>query len=99
MSDFLLLHWTVDCQAPLSMEFSGKEYRSGLLFPSPGDLPDPGIELKAPVSLALQADSLPFEPLGKSMISWNESESESCSVVSDTLRPHGLQSMDFSRPE
>ena len=65
----LLLHWTVGCQAPLSMEFSGKEYRSGLPFPSPGGLPDPGIEPKAPVSLALQADSLPDEPLGKSMIS------------------------------
>ena len=51
------------------MEFSGKEYRSGLLFPSAGDLPDPGIEPKAPVSLALQADSLPAEPLEKSMIS------------------------------
>ena len=66
---FLQLHWTVDCQAPLSMEFSGKEYGSGLPFPSPGDLPDPGIEPKSPVSPALQADSFPAELLGKSMIS------------------------------
>ena len=53
-----------DCthQAPLSMEFFRQEYCSGLPFPSPGDLPDPGIE---PVSPALQADSLPSEPLGK----------------------------------
>ena len=36
--------WTVAHQAPLSMEFSRQEYWSGLLFPSPGDLPDPGIE-------------------------------------------------------
>ena len=41
------------------MEFSRQEYWSGLPFPSPGDLPDPGIE---PVSPALQADSLPPEP-------------------------------------
>ena len=42
----------------LSMGFSRQEYWSGLLFPSPGDLPDPGIE---PGSPALQADSLPYE--------------------------------------
>ena len=36
--------WTVACQAPLSMEFSRQKYWSGLLFPSPGDLPNPGIE-------------------------------------------------------
>ena len=54
--------WTVACQAPLSMGFSRQEYWSGLPFPSPGDLPEPGIE---PRSLALKADSLPFEPPGK----------------------------------
>ena len=36
--------WTVDCQAPLSMGFFRQEYRSGLPFPSPGDLSDPGIK-------------------------------------------------------
>ena len=46
--------WTVACQAPLSMGFSRQEYWSGLKFPSPGDLPNPGIE---PRSSALQADS------------------------------------------
>ena len=45
------------------MEFSRREYWSGLLFPSPGDLPDPGIEPGYP---ALQADALPSEPPGKS---------------------------------
>ena len=50
--------WTVACQAPLSLKFSKREYWSGLPFPSPGDLPDPGIE---PGSPALQADSLPPE--------------------------------------
>ena len=54
--------WTIACQAPLSMEFSRQEYWSGLPFPSPGDLPDPGVE---PRSLTLQADSLPSEPPGK----------------------------------
>ena len=49
----------ITCQAPLSMGFSRHEYWSGLPFPSPGDLPDPGIE---PGSPALQADSLPTEP-------------------------------------
>ena len=62
MSNSLATPWTVACQAPLSMEFSRKQYFSGLPFPSPGDLPDPGIE---PGSPALQADSLPSEPPGK----------------------------------
>ena len=53
--------WTVACQAPLSIGFSRQEYWSEL-FPSPGDLPDPGIEPGPP---ALQADSLPSEPPGK----------------------------------
>ena len=44
--------WTVACQAPLSMGFSRQEYWSGLPFPSPGNLPDPGIK---PGSCALQA--------------------------------------------
>ena len=48
--------------ASLSMEFSRQEYWSGLPFPSPGDLPDPGFEHR---SLALQADSLLSEPPGK----------------------------------
>ena len=44
------------------MEFSRQEYWSGLPFPSPGDLPDPGIEPRSP---ALRADALPSEPPGK----------------------------------
>ena len=43
------------------MGFSRQEYWSGLPFPSPGDLPNPGIEPKSPT---LQADTLPSEPLG-----------------------------------
>ena len=56
--------WTVAHQAPPSVEFSRQEYWSGLPFPSPGDLPDPGIE---PGSPTLQTDALPSEPPGKPM--------------------------------
>ena len=51
----LVTPWTVACQAPLSMEFSRQEYWNELPFPSPEDLPDPGIEPRSP---ALQADAL-----------------------------------------
>ena len=54
MSHSFSTPWTLALQAPLSMGFSRQEYWSGLPFPSPGDLPDPGIEPTAP---ALQADS------------------------------------------
>ena len=54
--------WIIVHQAPLSMGFPRQEYWSGLPFPSPGDTPDPGMELSSP---ALQANSLPSEPLGK----------------------------------
>ena len=57
--------WIVACQAPPSMEFSRQEYWSGLPFPSPGDLPNPGIKSRSP---ALQADSLPSEPTGMSLL-------------------------------
>ena len=48
--------WTIVRQAPLSMGFSRQGYWSGLPFPPPGDLSDPGIEPKSPVSPTLQAD-------------------------------------------
>ena len=51
--------WTVAYQASPSMGFSRQEYWSGLSFPSPGDLPDPGIEPRSP---ALEADALTSEP-------------------------------------
>ena len=54
--------WTVGCQASPSMGFSRQEYWSGLPFPSPEDLPDPGIEPRSP---ALEADALTSEPPGK----------------------------------
>ena len=61
MFDFVT-PWTLALQAPLSMEFSRQEYWSGLPFPSPGDLPDPGMK---PRSSTFQADSLPSEPMEK----------------------------------
>ena len=54
--------WTVAHQAPPSTGFSRQEYWSGLPFPFPGDLPDPGIEPRSP---ELQADTLTSEPPGK----------------------------------
>ena len=53
--------WTIALQAPLSMGFSRQAYWSALPFPSPGDLPDPELELGSP---ALQADSLPLSHQG-----------------------------------
>ena len=57
--------WTVAHQPPLSMQFSRQEYWRGLPFPSPGNLPDPGIEPGSPI---LQADSLPSATPGKRKI-------------------------------
>ena len=54
--------WTVASQDPPSVGFSRQEYWNGLPFPSPGDLPNPGIEPRYP---AMQADALTSEPPGK----------------------------------
>ena len=64
MSNSLQPPWTTACQAPLSMGFARQEYWSGLPFPYPGYLPNPGIKLRSPL---LQADSLLSEPSGKSL--------------------------------
>ena len=58
--------WTVAYQAFPSMGFSRQEYWSGLPFPSPGDLPNPGIKPRSP---ALEADALTSEPPGKDHLS------------------------------
>ena len=70
MSDFAT-PWTVACQALPSLGFSRQEYWSGLPFPSPGDLPNPGIEPGSPV---LQADALPSEPPGKLRLIFSDSQ-------------------------
>ena len=65
--------WTVARQAPLFVGFFRQEYWSGLPFPPPGDLHDPGIEPTSPLSPALQADSLPAESSGnpfKKQMNW-----------------------------
>ena len=74
--------WTVAHQGPPSMEFSRQEYWSGLPFPSPGDLPNPGTE---PGSPALRADALPSEPPGNPLIPVSVQFSHS--VVFDSLGP------------
>ena len=63
--------WIIAPQAPLSMGFSRQKYWSGLPFPSPGDLPDSGIEPQSPT---LQADSLPSEPPGSPHYLWGKSK-------------------------
>ena len=62
MSDAFRIPWTVACQAPLSMGFPRQEYWSGLPFPPPGDLSDPGIK---PLSPALVGGRFTTEPPGK----------------------------------
>ena len=57
-----VIPWTIAHQAPLSMGFSRQEYRRGLPFPPPGDLPDPGME---PASPALAGRFFTTEPPGK----------------------------------
>ena len=68
MSNSFATLWTVAFWAPLSMEFSRQEYWSGLLFPSPGDLPNPGIKCASLASPVLQADSLLLRHQGSPII-------------------------------
>ena len=49
VSNSFASHWTTDCQIHLSMGFPTQDYWSGLPFPSPGNLPNPGIKLVSPV--------------------------------------------------
>ena len=82
----LVTPWTVACQDPLSMEFSRQEYWSGLPFPPPGDLPDPGIEPRSP---ALQADDMHMQSTSCKMPGWINHKLESrflgeISITSDT---------------
>ena len=76
----------IDCSLPGSSvhAFSRQEYWSGLPFPSPGDLPDPGIKPRSP---ALWADALPSEPLGK----------PKCTIKCDVLKPSRKPPLPRSR--
>ena len=79
--------WTIALYAPLSMEFPRQEYWSELLFPPPKDLPDPGIK---PTSLPLAGGFFTTAPAGKP-IQLTRSTLLFSQVVSNSLRPHGLQ--------
>ena len=70
MADSFATPWTVAHQAPLSERFPRQEYWNRLPFPSPGDLPDPGIESGSPT---LEADALTSEPPGKPFTRLNSS--------------------------
>ena len=101
----LIILWIAAHQVLPPMRFSKQEYWSGLPFPSPGDLPDPGTELGSP---ALQADSLPSQSAGKpiadrihlhlcyydsnciSGMKFKNNRSVSRLVLSDSQPPHGL---------
>ena len=73
----LVTPWTIALQVPLSLGFSRQEYWSGLPFPSPGDLSNPGIK---PGSPELQVDSLPTDLQGKPPILLNSSEKKPCQI-------------------
>ena len=68
LSQLFATPWTVAYQAPLSMELSRQEYWNGLPFPSPGDLPNPGIEPASVESPALASRFFTTEPPGKLLL-------------------------------
>ena len=90
--------WTVAHQAPLSIGFSRQEYWSGLPFPSPGDLPNPGIEPRSP---ALQADTLTSETPGKSLVMalLNHKKEENTAVHNNMDGPGGHMLSEISQTE
>ena len=79
--------WTAAHQAPQSMGFSRQEYWSGLPLPSPGDLPDPGIE---PGSPALEADALTSEPPGKLNLISSPLTAKCCTRHKDGHEPNEI---------
>ena len=97
MSNSFVTLWTVAHQAPLSTGFSRHEYWSGLPCPPPGDHPDSGIK---PASPALQASSLPNEPLGKPFpLLCVCSIAQLCPTHCDPMDCQAPLSMKFSRKE
>ena len=70
--------WTGACQAPLSMEFSRQEYWRGLPFPTPGDLPDPGVEPRSLVSPALAGRFFTTVSPGKLLARWLSGKESAC---------------------
>ena len=89
--------WTAANQAPLSMELSRQEHQNGQPFPSPGDLPDPGIEPRSP---SLQADSLPAEPPEKPKLSGkSEKKKKNLLSLKYLLADIAMQILAHSSPE
>ena len=88
--------WTVAYQAPLFMGFFRQEYWSGLPFPSPGDLPDPGMKRGSP---ALQIYALPSEPPGKPTKESAMRVHISPSCWASPLLPHSIPSGHHGTPE
>ena len=79
--------WTVASQVPLSMGILKQEYWCELPCPPRGDLPDPGID---PMSLMSPALADRFFTTNATLEASKESESVSCSVIANSLRPHRL---------
>ena len=94
-ADSFVSPWTITHQAPLSMEFSRHEYQNRLPFPTAGDLPDPGIDIRLSHLLTWQVDSLPLSHYGMKITFKLEIVLELKSVGSDYVQTlHG----DFQRP-
>ena len=88
--------WTVAHEAPLSMGFPRQEYQSGLSFPSPGDLPDPGIE---PASSELAGRLFITEPPGKSQYQNNRRENGGLSSLKEINQDNFLKPVSTSQME
>ena len=86
---FFATPWTVAHQAPLSMEFSRQEHWSGLPFPPPGDLPDPGIEPTSLLSPALAGRFITTGPPGKP--SWELQRTHSLMMKTYTITINMVQ--------
>ena len=96
--------WTVACQVPLSVEFSRQEYWRGLPLPSPGNLPDPGIETVSLAPPALAGGLLTTVPPGTSTLQCAAAAAkslQSCPTLCDPIEgsPPGSPSLGFSRQE
>ena len=87
---------TIAHQAPPSMGFSRQEYWSGLLFPSPGDLPDPGTETRSP---PLRADALPTEVSGKPRDKTGEMQSKEDTRSEERKKNHKILNILLTSPK
>ena len=86
--------WTIAHQASLSMAFPKQEYWDPLPFPSPGDLPNPGLQPTFPMTPKLSANSIPTEPLWKSRCNSGKEPT----WQSRTLKRHGLNPWKQTSP-